>query len=221
MTLAVPHPNRLLVEGKSEIGAIAELLEKNGVAWGEDESQWPVMIEYRDGIENILTSGVIRAQLKEEYVEVLGVVVDAEHNAASCWQRIQGECAKDFASLPDALPENGLVVEGDCYGMKKRFGVWIMPDNKSPGMLESFLGFLIPSDKELLWKHAQQATTEAKDHGATYPAAQTDKARIYAYLAWQDEPGMLFGTAISKRCLDPSSPHAQPFVEWMRRLFEL
>ncbi|WP_367267694.1 DUF3226 domain-containing protein [Okeania sp. SIO2C9] len=38
-----------------------------------------------------------------------------------------------------------------------KFGVWVMPENKMSGMLETFLTYIIPDEKELLWNYAQTA----------------------------------------------------------------
>ncbi len=39
------------------------------------------------------------------------------------------------------------------------------------------------------------------------------------WLAWQEEPGKPFGTAITARYLDADAPPAKALVDWMRRLF--
>ncbi len=44
------------------------------------------------------------------------------------------------------------------------------------------------------------------------------KAKIRIWFARRDEPGPPMGAAITKRYLDPSSPAAQAFADWVKRL---
>ena len=45
------------------------------------------------------------------------------------------------------------------------------------------------------------------------------KAVIHTWLAWQEEPGRPFGTAIKARFLDPSVPEVDVLTAWLKRLF--
>ncbi|HEY8375848.1 MAG TPA: DUF3226 domain-containing protein, partial [Nannocystis sp.] len=117
------------------------------------------------------------------------------------------------------LPPEGCVAA--CSRTGRRFGVWIMPDNTSAGMLETFLKYLLPDGHDALWAHAQQAATRAHDRGAPFKQAHVDKANIYTWLAWQNPPGRQLHDAVKQRILRPDSPHAEPFVAWFCRLFEL
>jgi len=45
------------------------------------------------------------------------------------------------------------------------------------------------------------------------------KAQIHTWLAWQKEPGKPMGQAITKRFFDHTTPHAQQFMDWIRRLY--
>lgn len=46
------------------------------------------------------------------------------------------------------------------------------------------------------------------------------KAKIHTFLAWNDEPGLPMGSAITARVLDPSLGSAKIFVDWLERCFE-
>ena len=48
-------------------------------------------------------------------------------------------------SLPQELPEKGLIVD-TLNGIK--FGIWMMPDNKMRGMLETFLAEIISEENQ-------------------------------------------------------------------------
>ena len=96
-----------------------------------------------------------------------------------------------------------------------------MPDNKLPGMLETFLGYLLPTDNSLLWEFAESTINSAKAIGAPFTEYHREKARIYSWLAWQKPPGRQLHQAIKERILDPQHPEAQMFVNWFRKLYQL
>jgi len=102
-----------------------------------------------------------------------------------------------------------------------RLGVWIMPDNHSRGMLETFLGFIVHNPQNALWTYATTTADGAHQQGASFRDVHRDKAHIHTWLAWQDPPGRTLGSALRDRCLDPNSPVCAGFVAWFKRLFEL
>jgi len=63
-------------------------------------------------------------------------------------------------------------------------------------ILEHFLGKLVPA-ADPCWAHAEQATATAQALGANLPQKDTMKGVIHAWLAWQAEPGLPFGTALT------------------------
>ncbi|MBN1347404.1 MAG: hypothetical protein JXQ73_32240 [Phycisphaerae bacterium] len=213
-----PNPNKLLVEGRAERGVIVRLMQAHGVLWGDDAANRPVDIREYGGSSRLLAEGAITTRLKEPGLKCLGVVVDADDNFSGRWQRVRDECIEQFPALPNAPPGEGLVQE-NAEGM--RLGVWIMPDNRSRGMLETFLTFLPSRNQAGLWEYVEHVVPIARERGAHFRSRHIDKAKVYTYLAWQDEPGMLFGTAIASRCLDPHSEHALPFVKWFKNLYQL
>jgi hypothetical protein len=117
------------------------------------------------------------------------------------------------------MPLGGLVATGKD-GL--RFGVWLMPDNKSSGSLESFLQYLVPAASSKVWDFAKSSTHNAKVNAAApYRAAHLDKANIHTWLSWQDPPGESFGIAITRHILNPQCPEAKTFATWFCDLFQL
>ncbi|MGD0090089.1 MAG: DUF3226 domain-containing protein [Planctomycetota bacterium] len=207
---------KLLVEGRDDQYSVINLV-KAYISWPEDPLEWPVKVECYEGVPNLLAPAYVSAQLKASDAAVLGILVDADESASRRWDQLRPLCAKQFACLPEILPGEGLISENG----QRRLGVWIMPDNTPPGMLETFLGHLVPLDRANIWAHAESATNEAKAKGAPFKAAHFDKARIHAWLAWQDPAGLPFGTAITAQCLDPRSTCAEPFLRWFRDLYQV
>ena len=211
-------PRKLLVEGGTDKRVIPFLMEANGIEW-ERSGQPVVCIEPYNGVEELLKPGVVEAELRASGLEALGVMVDANGNASDRWNRIRHLCRNEFAHLPGRIPQDGLEIVHIETGA--RFGVWIMPDNRFSGMLEDFLIRLIPEDPRGLYELAEKCVTEATQSGAPFKDAHKAKAKIYTWLAWQDEPGRQLHEAVHHRVLDPESPESQPFVNWFRHLFEV
>jgi hypothetical protein len=95
-----------------------------------------------------------------------------------------------------------------------------MPDNTIPGMLEDFMGLLIPAG-DVLWPMAQDIVVQVVAKDRRFPQTQEIKAKMHTWLAWQEEPGKPMGQAITKRYLDANAPHARQLVQWIRTLFDL
>jgi hypothetical protein len=213
------HKNVLLVEGQDEKRTIPELIELNGIDWGSGKNTIVHIKDY-EGYENIIKPGSISTELKADGIEALGILLDADEYPQDRWVAIRNACrnSKAVSNIPDDLPEKGLIIEA---GNGVRVGIWIMPDNKLPGMLETFLGYLLPTDNSLLWEFAESTINSAKEQGAPFTEYHREKARIYSWLAWQKPPGRQLHQAIKERILDPQHPEAQMFVNWFRELYQL
>ncbi len=201
----------LLVEGKQEYLVIPELMRRNDVSMRDDI---PEIIPC-NGASNLLKE--IPVRLKESSLSVLGVIVDADDNPVGCWDSIKHAARKIIPDLPKKLPEDGLIHE---IANGVRFGVWIMPNNKMRGMLETFLADIIPEGNEITWEFAKESVREAKNRGAKYTPKQIDKANIYTWLAWQDPPDKALHLTMWTS-FAPTHPNAQKFVTWFKELYGL
>lgn len=119
-------------------------------------------------------------------------------------------------TLPEAATGAGAVVTGSG----KTLGIWVMPDNLGPGMLETFLGMLARQDASV-WDHAGAATARAVELGAPIKPTHLDKAHIHTWLAWQSPPGRQLHDAIKQHQLRPGAPVAADFLAWFRRTFDV
>lgn len=211
-------PNKLLVEGDSDKRVIPQLIEANGIPWGESRDRWVVEIKQCDGFENMVKKGVIETELKASGLKAFGIIADANDDLERSWNSLRDRCLGSFPGLPGCLPAAGLI-QVSKSGLK--LGVWLMPDNRSHGMMETFLTYLVPDGSNPLLKHAECTRDQARALGAPYKDAHADKATIHTWLAWQDPPGRPLHNAVMERLLDPCSPHATGFVTWFRSLFGL
>lgn len=218
MSSHLPFRRRLLVEGAKDLRIIPYLMEGNGVLWPDKKKDAPVEIREEGGSRLLpfLESTDFQFELAEPSLFALGVILDADTSAGDTWQRLRRRCSDFISEPPITMPTTGFIAETNTG---KRFGIWVMPDNASTGMMETFLKYLVPTECGDSWAFAEQQTLEAKGHGATYRDVHRDKANIHSWLAWQDEPGQQLHDAVKQRILRPDSPYAQPFVNWFRELF--
>jgi hypothetical protein len=214
MGLKPPPRNRLLVEGLSEQRVIPELIEGAGIPWGE-KADPIVMISPYEGVDDLLAPSEIVTQSKSSGLAALGVIVDADLDPVARWAQLRARVKGRF-DLPEQPPASGLVV-ANRDGL--RFGAWLMPDNISRGMLETFLCMLRPTDKPGLLEHSERAAAEAKRLGAPFKDTHADKAHIHSWLAWQDPPGLQLHQAVLTKVLDPTCQEAASFVRWFKELF--
>lgn len=208
--------NLLLVEGKDDLRTIPELVEKAGVPWGGRGAEI-VRIHETDGYEKMAAQ--FSSQLKNAGLLRIGVLVDANTDPVARWQSLCAMVAAEH-TLPPAPPAGGVVVPRTASG--KRLGVWMMPDNASRGMMETFLLALRPAENAPLLAHADSAVDVARrSHGAPFSEYHRDKAIIHTWLAWQDPPGRQLHDAVKQKMLDPALPYAASFLAWFKSLYEL
>lgn len=203
-------PNRLLVEGKDDKFAVIGLLARHGQDWETREGPY---VSECGGIDSLLST--LRVALKS-YTK-LGAIIDADLSLKNRWAQLRSAVQDTGLKIPKNPVAGGLVIEGTRPNTK--VGLWLMPDNKSPGKLEDFLSKLIPDNMNSIWELACTSTAEAIKSGAGLKQVDTVKGAVHAYLAWQESPGLPFGSALTAQFLKHEGPQVNEFVVWFRRLF--
>ena len=71
--------------------------------------------------------------------------------------------------------------------------------------------------------YAQKVVLESTKLKAPFKQVHIDKANIYTWLAWQNEPGRQLHQAIKERILNPNypDPKAEAFFHWFKNLYDL
>ncbi len=152
-------------------------------------------------------------------MHTLGIVVDADQDLLRRWQAVRDKLiASGYQNIPKALPTKGWVYAPPDL---PRVGVWLMPNNQLPGMLEDFVAQLMPPDDALRPKAEAVLQEIERDCLNCYTVVHRPKALIHTWLAWQQTPGMPMGQAITARVLSCDSEIAIAFVKWLKHLFEL
>ncbi|HEY0514945.1 MAG TPA: DUF3226 domain-containing protein [Thermoanaerobaculia bacterium] len=205
-------PYRLLVEGPDDQHSVIHLMARHGFDW-DDESTPRPFVSPEGGIEKLLRS--VSVALKGTY-ERIGIILDANSSLGDRWAQIRARASQIGLDLPESPAPGGTVVQGRQPG--SRVGVWLMPDNSSSGTLESFLSTLVSAEHPI-WIYAGQVTREARQRGARFPEKDHLKSVLHTWLAWQEEPGLPFGTALKAGIFETDREGALGFVAWFRNLF--
>ena len=160
----------------------------------------------------------VRLKVSEEG-DVIGVVIDADTDISARWQSIRDRITDfGYQNVPDQPDPGGTILDPPEGTLLPRLGVWIMPNNQTSGILEDFLRFLVPQPN-LLFDHVRASVSTIPEGERRFKQLYEPKAIIHTWLAWQEEPGRPFGTAITARFLDPSVPEVDVLIAWLKRLF--
>lgn len=211
----------LHVEGKNDKFAIGDLLKKHGLEC--NPTTGPVFIRDHGsdenngrGIEELLRDFEYAVQQSTD--SCVGFVLDADQNFKKRWLDVLSRLQRLGADPPKLMPQSGLIVEVGTF--HARVGIWLMPNNNSPGALEDFLRSLIPDDDPLV-EHAKSSTKAAKRKGARFRLVDERKAILHAWLAWQKKPGLPYGSAINAAYFKHNRQMAAAFVAWFCDLYNL
>ena len=183
-------PFLMLVEGKDDEHVLYHLLLHHKVPDG-------FKIKDKKGIDNLLET--LDVELIGSGLKRLGIVVDADVNIQGRWGALRSILTESGYTNVPAKPEaSGTIIEQPGLPV---VGLWLMPDNTLPGMLENFIGFLVPPG-DALWPRSEECLLQVMAADRRFAAVHRPKALIHTWLAWQEEPGTPLGLAITKRYLD-------------------
>jgi hypothetical protein len=171
-----------------------------------------------DGVNQLLKDFAVR--IKESDIATLGVMLDADANVRTRWQSVT-KPLKDagYKDIPTNPEDGGTIIPPPPNNtLLPRVGIWLMPNNREPGILEDFLRSLIPT-KDVLLAHAEKSIEEIPPGEKLFSPAKQTKALIHTWLSWQEEPGKPFGLAIKARYLKSGSPVGLAFSKWLKNLF--
>ena len=197
----------LLVEGKDDKHVIYSLLEHHHVAEN-------FTVKDVEGVDKLIQA--FRASLRIRDSEILGIVIDADDDMPARWRSLSNILMETgYTDVPPNPSELGLVLAATDL---PKVGIWIMPDNKLPGMIEDFIRFLVPVH-DALWNRAENAVNEIPAHQVSFRPSYRSKAVVHTWLAWQKEPGKPLGQAITAKYLNADAAYAKAFVAWLQNLF--
>lgn len=211
----------LLVEGPDDKHTLSALLRHHNLSVNPFKLVEPdkITIEETGGYESLRSR--VRIELKPQDTDLalqrLGIVVDADDDLLARWQSVRDVLGNaGYLAVPRNPEADGTVI---AQVGRPTVGVWIMPDNTLPGILEHFVEFMVPRD-DVLWPRVIQCLAQLPEAERRFRVRDMMKARVHTWLAWQAEPGKPIGQAITSRYLDADAPHARQFIQWVRRTFD-
>lgn len=103
-------------------------------------------------------------------------------------------------------------------------GVWIMPDNLHDGYIENLIIETVCLEQKNLFDYAAEQTKIIANGGKGIPSIPTrkhhiDKAKVGAWLAWNDPPRMSLGAAHSNNLLNFNAGTGSDLCNWLRWLY--
>ena len=197
----------LLVEGHDDKHVVRHICQRRQYS--------PPHIEDKDGIDRLLDS--ISPELKVSGRQAVGILLDANDDPEARWTSIRARLSKVGVTLPEVPDLHGTIVD---TGDLPRVGIWLMPDNESQGALEHFIEKMIPSD-DAVWPLSRQYIEGIPEEHRRFKESHSQKAKIHAWLATRETPGLLMGTAISSEDLQLDGDLVEKFVAWLQELFGL
>lgn len=203
----------LLVEGQDDKHVACHIVHRLGLDLnikiddGSDQGGYPNL---RDRIDTTID---------ESGVEAVGIMADANAEIANRWASITDRLSESNRFADTSLPANPdpagtIIPEGP---RRPRAGIWLMPDNQSPGELDDFVATMIPPG-DPVWPLAQEYIDGIPPNDREFAGGKIQRAKVHAWLAAREDPRRM-GAAIRARDLEVDVPLCQSFASWLRRLF--
>ena len=167
------YPRKLLVEGETDKRVIPYLMEANGVMWPDPPAS-PVFIEPYGSVDEILKPEVIELEIGASGLEALGVVVDANGDAAARWDGVKTWCGSEFADLPEEIPDDSrplYELARNCVAEAQRSGAPFRDVHERKAEIYTWLAWQDPPDLRL---------HEAVKHTVLRP----DRAESQTFVNW-------------------------------------
>ena len=202
----------LLVEGTDDEHVLKHICGNRGIPHLDE-------VEKYGSVEKLIESIEVRLPLLIEEGDIVGIVIDADTEISDRWKSIRNRIiGVGYQNVPDQPDPDGTILNPPARTYLPRLGVWIMPNNQTSGILEDFLRFLVPQPN-ILFDHAKASVAAIPEGERRFKQLAEPKAVIHTWLAWQEDPGLPFGTAITARFLDPNVPEVDVLAAWLKRLF--
>ena len=200
----------LLVEGRNDEHVISHLwCSLNGY-----EGELPFQVIDKQGYSNLLDS--IKSELNVSGRKVLGIIVDANDSPGSRWDALIKNLEKEGIKPPRSPNKTGTIIPGTVRS--PRIGIWLMPNNASPGELEDFIAKMIP-EADPVWPRSDSYIQSIPEEERKFAEKKILRAKVHAWLAARKKPGQM-GLAIRHNDLDVTGPLSATFADWLRKLFE-
>ena len=181
-------PKLLIGEGQDEVNFFDAFVKHLGLA--------DVQIEHYGGKGNLgRFLAEFRVRSGNHSVVSLGITRDADANVAAVFQSVTGLLQANGLMVPAAL--------GQFHPGPPRVGIFIMPDNQRPGMLEDLCLAAVQGDGALTCVDEFFLCVSQR---VNRQPSNMAKARVHAWLASQLIPDLRLGEAAQSSVWPWNSP---------------
>ena len=193
------------MEGQSDRHVVEQLYRKRLGA------EPPFAVVDKKGYSNL------RAAILPEVIapgrRAVGIVVDANDRPGSRWTAVTDRLRKACPGMEFGdLSASGSIIDGE-----PRIGIWLWPDNGTPGEIEDFVAEMIPRD-DPVWPLSEGYIEGIPEKHRRFAPRKARRAKLHAWLAARKDP-RLTGTAIEAGDLKVDGALAVRFAEWLEKLF--
>ncbi|MDE2736769.1 MAG: hypothetical protein OXI72_20410 [Gemmatimonadota bacterium] len=197
----------LLVEGQDDEHVVRHLCLRS-------QPIPPFQIENKLNVDNLLDS--IKQEVRVPGRNAVGILVDANDDLNARWSAVANRLREGNIEVPRIPESNGTLI--DRTTRTPRVGIWLMPDNTSPGELENFVSEMIPND-DPVWPRSQSYIDGIPKSDRNFTGKKVPRAKVHAWLATREEPRKM-GVAIGARDLHTDGTLSTAFANWLQQLFE-
>jgi hypothetical protein len=197
----ISGPNLLAVEGRDALAFFSRFRDSLGLRDTIQVIDFGSVSELRKRILGLPATSGFSA------VKALGIIRDAEADPAAAFQSVRDALQRAKLPAPSAV--------GQMIVTRPRVGIFILPDGTSTGSLETLLLRTVAGDPAMpciedFFTCIQQRTGIRQ--------ANRDKARVHAFLASRDDPGLRSGQAFAAGYWPPEHPAFEPVRDFLRGL---
>ena len=194
----------LLVEGPNDKHVVLRLCNFH-------EEMPKFWILDKEGIEVLLEA--IGSEVRAPGRKAVGILVDANDDLDARWNAVANRLREENIEVPNSPELTGTIIDSN-----PRVGIWLMPNNTSPGELENFVSEMIPDD-DPVWPLSEDYIDGIPEKARKFTEKKILRAKIHAWLATREDPRQM-GVAIGARDLHVDGPLSTTFANWLRQLFE-
>lgn len=220
------YKNWMLVEGRNDQYVLRDLLRQHHISCiipdrpHKKSQPDDIVIDQQGSVQGVLDA--LEIVLDDGDLQNLAIVVDADTNLVARWDALKNIFARfGGEDVPDFPLKDGTIITLTRPYRKIQVGIWLMPDNQVPGILEDFFRFLMPNTQEPLWHHVHQSVDGIPVEQRLFSNIDLPKVQLHTWLAWQKEPGKPLGLAITAKYLDVNTPYGLRLINWVKQTFNL
>ena len=194
----------LLVEGPNDKHVVRHLRNRH-------QEIPEFCIRDKGGIEELLED--IGLEILAPSRKAIGILVDANDDLDARWNAVANRLREENIEVPSSPELTGTIIDSN-----PRVGIWLMPNNTSPGELENFISEMIPDD-DPVWPLSEDYIDGIPEADRKFTEKKILRAKIHAWLAAREDPRQM-GAAIGARDLHIDGTLSTTFANWLRQLFE-